>query len=326
MPPPAWLGPDAPESDVVISSRCRYARNLHGYRFPHHAVGPELGHVEKKILEAVRQTHPKALVFSRLTEAEHDYLLGSRMISPDFPHRELYRAVILDEERVVSLMVNEEDHIRLQALTAGWSIKQAQASAEKILGELSERLEFMQTRDRGFLTASPSNLGEGRRRSALFHLIGLAHAKRLSAILAALVDRGLATRGLYGETSRGIGAFFQVSGTHVRLPELLGAAEFLMAEEREARRSLGRRELAQRAYAAAEFAIASSSMGLGDALSTLAWIRWGASSGVPGMPSSFRDVDSWIATMELHGTSEPALANRRRAEFLRVRLESCATH
>lgn len=321
MPPPAWLGPDAPDGDVVISSRVRYARNLRGFHFPSHAGPEHLGQVQRLIQAAIGELGLGGKTFQRMTSAERDYLLGARLISADFPFAEPFRVVILDDARIVSVMVNEEDHLRAQALTAGWSVKTAQAAIDPVMRDLSERLEFMHHDRYGFVTASTTNAGEARRRSALFHLIGLAHLKRLAPVVAALKDQGLAARGLYGEASRAVGAFFQVSATRGRLPELIGAAEYLMREERQARREVGRRELAERAFAAAEFAVRSQEISLADALRTLAWARWASAAGTPGFPSGARDVDAWVATMELHGTADPKAADRHRAAFLRQRLE-----
>ncbi len=318
MPSPSWLAADAPHGEIVVSSRVRHARNLRGLRFPHHASSDELRTISDAIKRSVKGL--KVETHNRLTEAERDFLLGSRLISPDFLYNQVGRALILDHPRAMSLMINEEDHLRLQALTAGWSIQTAHGIADEMLSHLDEHLSFMSSPEIGFLTASPFNAGTAMRRSALFHLIGLAHTKRLMPVLNALSAWDLTARGLFGESSRAVGAFFQVSATRGSLPEFLGACDYLIQEERKARRDVTRLELEDRTKAAREFALASTEISLADALRVFAWERWASAAGVPGCASTYRDVDLWVSIMEIHGTQDTQTASRHRATFTRDRL------
>lgn len=320
MPAPAWLSTDAPESDVVISSRFRAARNLRGHRFPHRAEPPELIEIESKVREASRPSRLNPQ--SRITEAERDYLLGARLISPEFRHRDPGRMVLLDESRLVSVMVNEEDHLRIQAVSAGWSIRTAVRAGLQITDYLERNLEFQTDPRHGFLTASPSNLGGGVRRSALFHLAGLAQDGRLNRLVKTLHHIGITTRGLFGESSRGIASFVQISATSVSESEFVGAANHLIQEERTARREAKRDELREKASAAIDFAIASQQIALRDALLVLGYVRWGTAIGLEGFPTSVREADTWITEMEVFGTQNPRTAARHRADYLRARLES----
>jgi protein arginine kinase len=321
MPSPGWLAPDAPDGDVVVSSRARFARNVVGFPFPHCCDADTLRRIEDAVVAACR-TAPVAMdATRRLTEAERDFMLGSRLISPEFEHREPGRALVLDQSRTLSVMVNEEDHLRVQALTAGWSIATAHDQAAALLAHLARHLEFMHHPAHGFLTASPMNAGEGRRWSALFHLIGLAHTRRLADVLKALDTGGITARGLYGESSRAVGAFFQVSAIGGAPAEFQGAGEYLIAEERRARRDVPRREIEEKFDAAVEFAVASAELGLADALRVLAWARWAAVATLPGAPAGAREVDQWVAVMEVHGTQDARTASRHRATFVRERLE-----
>lgn len=133
MPPPAWLSPDAPQCDIVLSSRCRLMRNLRGFRFPHHAPLEELSEVSSRVCKAAGAHFE---VHKRLTTPERDYLLGCRLLSPDFAYLEPFRALLLDGAFECSVMVNEEDHLRLQTLTAGWSVDAARRSATQAVEEL----------------------------------------------------------------------------------------------------------------------------------------------------------------------------------------------
>ena len=322
MPPPAWLEQDAPEGDIVVSSRYRAARNIVGYKFPHLASNEELRAVQTQILDAADRSPLPLEAMRTLSEAERDYLLGSRLISADFPHREHGRTVLLDHDRVVSIMVNEEDHLRLQALTAGWSSWSAEETGSQVLQHMENELPFMVDEKLGPLPASPTNLRGGQRRSALFHLIGLAHTKRLKRLINSLGHLDIVCRGLYGETSLAVGAFVQISSTSGSVADYRGACTQVIAEERMARREVRRDELADKARQAADYAISSKEISMRDALLVLGWVRWATYVEIPGFKTSPRAVDLWSSTMEIYGTQDPKVAARQRAEFLRQRLES----
>lgn len=319
---------------MVISSRTRIARNLEGFPVPHEADPQQLVEVQKLVLRAAEdlglETH------KRLTEAERDYLIGCRLLSPEFEAKEPGRALLMDAERSVSIMINEEDHLRLQAVTAGWSIESADRLADHVLARLeglpdstppfappqrasAMGLRFAKT-DAEYVTASPINAGGGRRLSAMFHLIGLANAKRLVPVLNALAEMGMTARGVFGESSRGVGAFFQVSVVDGPMAPFVGACEYLIGKERDARREVPRDVLGESARAAADFAIASNQVTLADALRVLAWARWASAAGIEGFPASYRDVDQWVSILEIRSGHDESAAARHRAAFLRERL------
>ncbi len=321
MPAPAWLGVDAPAVDVVLSTRARFMRNLRGLKFPITASRLELESIEKDVREAAIRTGIDFEVFRNISNAEREYLVGCRLVSPDFEWAESGRSLLLDRPRALSVMVNEEDHLRLQALTAGWSVDTAEMAARTCLEEMSKELEFAYSPRFGWLSASPFNAGDGRRLSVMLHLIGLAQAKRLPSVLAALTAKGITARGLFGESSRAIGAFVQVSLVNGDRAEFVGAVEYLITAEREARGNLGRGVLQERANQAVEFAISSSTLTLADALRILGWIRWASSAGIEDFPAGARAVDLMLTSLELRGDAQEAKAPQYRAEFLRRALE-----
>lgn len=324
MPLPAWLGVDAPEGDVVVSTRVRYARNLRGRRFPHHAGEVELRAIAAEVVGCYQASELALHVHRRLTVAESEYLVGCRLLSPEFPIRGPGRVLLLDDDRSIGVMVNEEDHVRIQALTAGWSPQTALRIADLVLREGDVRLAFARAEPWGYLTASPFNAGAARRISAMFHLIGLAHAKRTIGVLQALAEQGLVARGLFGESSRAVGAFFQVSATEGADALFLGACDYLLREERTARRELPRKRLDEQARAAVRFAVEARQITLADALRVLGWARWASAVGLEGFPASFREVDQWLAILEVRSTADEDAAARQRADFLRARLEGAA--
>jgi protein arginine kinase len=294
-------------------------RNLRSHNFPHIASPDELQQILGKVAAAFSPEHGFELL-KDLTGSERDYLVGSRLCSPDLAWNSPGRALILDKDRTAGIMVNEEDHVRLQALTAGWSVGTADAVGQSILARLAQQVEFAHSPRFGYLAASPYNAGQGRRLSAMFHLIGLAHAKRLPSVLKALSARHLAARGLFGESSRAVGAFLQISITDGLRSEFIGACEYLIREERDARVEVGNRVLEEKSKQALDYVEASHGITLADALRVLGYARWAATASVKGLERSPRDVDLWLTTLELQGFSDEESATLQRADFLRERL------
>ena len=314
-PPPAWLAADAPSGDVVLSTRFRLARNLVGFRFVHAAPDAELRHTMELVLAAAREADLGFEVYKGLTHAERDHLVATRLVSADYEWTLPGRALLIDPDRTVSVMVNEEDHLRVQALVAGWSPGLAESAARRCLARLGGSLEFAFAPEWGYLTASPTNLGAGKRHSAMLHLIGLAGTERLPNIMVALGEEGIVVRGLFGEASRAVGAFAQVSATGGSVETFAGAVEYLVREERAARGAMGTGLLAERAEAARDYAVGSRKLGLGDALRVLGWLRWAAVEGEG--PFGPRDVDAALATLEIRGGLAEDEAARGRAGRLR---------
>lgn len=294
-------------------------RNVTGYRFPHRATLTELLEVQRLVVASLADQPFE--VHRMLSLAERDHLVGCRLMSPDFLYDEPGRAILLDEPRTTGIMVNEEDHFRLQTLTGGWAPESATSIASQTLDRVSRRIKFAWSPKYGHLAASPFNAGEGRRLSAMFHLIGLAHTKRLPGVLRALHAKGIASRGLFGESSRAIGAFVQVSITDSRRSDFMGAGDYLMQEERAARAEVGRVELAERARQAIEFAIGSPTMALADSFRVLGWARWAAVAGIDGVGYAPRQIDTWLTVVELQSAPQNDKVGQARASFLRECLE-----
>lgn len=318
MPPPAWLAADAPQNDVVLSSRVRIMRNLRGYAFPHQLERKELNEVQSKVAASLKSADLE--IIRQLAPGERHYLVGCRLISIEFAFDSAGRSLVLNKDRSASVMINEEDHIRIQALSAGWSPDSAHLLAESILKRAEATLDFAWSPRFGYLAASPYNSGDGLRISAMFHLIGLAHLKRLPNVLKALALRKIASRGLFGESSRAIGAFVQVSITEGRLADFMGACDYLLTEERAARREVGRDFLAERVTNVRDFVVGSPVLTLADAFRALGWLRWASVIGLDGIRWNPRQADGWLTHLELQGDSEDQMLMRHRADFLREKV------
>jgi protein arginine kinase len=246
------------------------------------------------------------------------------MISPDFESDAGGRALLLDSDRSISVMVNEEDHLRVQAITPGWSIDRASQLSTQCLAEIQDNSVFAWNETFGYLTASPFNAGFGRRMSAMFHLIGLAQAKRLPSVLRALASQGLTARGLFGESSRATGAFVQISVVGASTSDFVGACDYLLHEERDARDAVDDTALADKTDRALHFAMRSKTVTLADALRVLAWVRWASVRNLSAYALPGRQVDHYLTILELRSGKDDERSARHRAEFLRSSLQNLA--
>jgi protein arginine kinase len=302
---------------VVVCTRVRYARNLQGFAFPHRASRRELEEVASLVAQACAEPNLGLGSAGPLTAGLAGHYLAYRLISPDFPWSSPGRALYLDRRQSVSLMVNEEDHLRLQALTAGWSSQDALRSAQEVLSSLARQLAFARSARAGFLTASPYNEGPARRISVLLHLVGLATTRRLPDVLHALAARNLTARGLFGEASRALGAFVQVSTTSQEEAPFVGACQYLIAEEEGARQSVGSDQIRRAAESALEFATVSRRLSIEEALRVLSWARWASTRRISGFPASHRQVDLWVAELQAMTAGSESEVARNRAAALR---------
>jgi protein arginine kinase len=250
-----WLDGSGEHPSIVLSSRVRIARNVVGYAFPPRARDGErlrlLAQVQGAIPAVPMLAGGVMLRVDELTEPErlllHERHLVSRELAGlDAQHPLRSGAALWMSDRV-SLMINEEDHLRLQSLRSGFSVDAAFGDVSRLDQELGTGLPYAYHEEFGFLTACPTNVGTGLRASVLIHLPGLVLTKEIGKVLASLQQMGLTYRGLYGEGSEVVGNFFQVSNqttlgrTEEELCELLARViRFVVEKEEEARRVLVR--------------------------------------------------------------------------------------
>lgn len=312
LPMPSWLGYEGHGSEIVLSCRVRLARNLAGHRFPAAASTEENAAVMNAVLAAAEGAAEGYEAFPSLTKAERDHYVGTRLLSPDFPWTRPGRAVLFDPSRTTAILVNEEDHLRLQVVTGGATWETGLEIAGAALDRLHRWLTFARTERHGHLTASVYNAGEGRRISAMLHLIGLATADRIADVLPALGAGRIVFRGLFGETSRAIGAFAQVSTISRNADEFRGALQYLTDEEARARQEADPSLLKGRCDATLDSLARAPTVTMSDALRSLGLLRWGVSAGyVPAL--SLRQIDYALCVAEFRAGNDPAL----RADNLR---------
>ncbi len=210
-----WLDASGPESDVVLSTRVRLARNLSDETFPCCSSDEEAEHVRESVLSAVSKcnylTNALVLRMEDVDPVTRRVLVERHLISAAFAEDGVGRAVIAGERELVSGMINEEDHLRLQCIRSGLAPIDAWRLVERIDSELERNLHYAFCSDWGYLTACPTNVGTGIRVSVLAHLAGLSRTGRIAQVLKSISKLGLSVRGFYGEGSAAQGGFFQIS-------------------------------------------------------------------------------------------------------------------
>lgn len=212
-----WMSDDGPDSDIVISSRVRIARNLSGHPFPMLATNQQSREILERVLGAVGGEQLQSLgQFDRypladLNDLEKRVLVEKHLISPALANESRNGAVILSRNESVSIMINEEDHLRIQCLYPGFQVKEAWQAASSIDDLFEASLDYAFDERRGYLTSCPTNVGTGIRASVMMHLPALVLTQQINRILSAITQVGLAVRGLYGEGSEAIGNLFQIS-------------------------------------------------------------------------------------------------------------------
>jgi len=210
-----WLAGTGPQQDIVLSSRVRLARNVATFPFmskASRAQRTELHKVCREQLLTIALPRPVFYIdMDKTDEIDRQLLVERHLISKQHAASEGSRGVAISNDEAVSVMVNEEDHLRVQVLRSGLQLKECWAEADKLDDQLQEHLEYAFSARFGYLTACPTNLGTGLRVSVMLHLPALKLTGDIEKVFRAAKDMHLAVRGLYGEGTEAIGDFYQIS-------------------------------------------------------------------------------------------------------------------
>ena len=210
-----WLSGEGPESDIVVSTRIRLARNLVGYPFMSCADDE----IRQQLVDSLRKTISTTEVgrdfqfidVAALDEMDTQLLVERQLISRELAQSEGPRGVIIGNGERVSIMLNEEDHVRMQLLGSGFSLQQCWEQINELDDALEDRASFAFDESLGYLTACPTNVGTGIRISVMLHLPGLRITGEIQKVHQDAQKINLAVRGLYGEGSQAMGDFYQIS-------------------------------------------------------------------------------------------------------------------
>jgi protein arginine kinase len=210
-----WVKCTGPDCDIVMSSRIRLARNLSGYPFAHWASKKEQEAVlqvsRESILSSKRLKDSLCIDIGKLDPIDKQFLVERHLMSKEHMIDSENKGLCVGQDEVVSIMINEEDHLRMQVMKSGFDLKQAWEIINEIDGELGNMLDFAYSVDFGYLTACPTNTGTGMRASVMLHLPSLVMTKQIGKVLQAITKLSLTARGLYGEGTEASGNFFQIS-------------------------------------------------------------------------------------------------------------------
>lgn len=249
----SWMSAEGPDSDIVLSSRIRLARNIKQVNFP-----TIFSHDEaKRVIDIIKARMEKStfdtygdfslLQMDDLQPLQKRVLMEKHLISPHLAENASHGACLLTENEEVSIMLNEEDHIRIQCLFPGFQLSEALKVANQIDDWLETEIDYAYDEQVGYLTSCPTNVGTGLRASVMMHLPGLVLTHQMNRIIPAINQLGLVVRGIYGEGSEALGNIFQVSN-QITLgkseediaEDLKSVVEQLISQERSAREALAK--------------------------------------------------------------------------------------
>src|SRR3954469_2919085 len=208
-----WLRGTGPESDIVMCSRIRLARNLADFPFTNRASRGEKGEIEAHVRSSIKtgKLELAYLDVNGLPQLDRQFLVERQLISRELAAGEGPRGVAIGPLENISVMVNEEDHLRIQVMLSGLSLHEVWDRINRLDDQLEEQLAYAYSGQLGYLTACPTNVGTGIRVGVMLHLPALVQTKQIDKVFRALQKINLAVRGLYGEGTQAFGDFYQIS-------------------------------------------------------------------------------------------------------------------
>ncbi|MDD3296837.1 MAG: protein arginine kinase [Candidatus Omnitrophica bacterium] len=248
----SWLNGRGPEAGIVFSSRIRLARNISGIPFPCRASDLQ----KKEALCAAKKTFCRVkdvagssfVEMDSLDSLDRHILLERHLVGPEHMACGQGKAVIVSKDESISIMVNEEDHFRMQVIVSGFDLGKCWNVINNIDNSFSKEIPFAFSSDLGYLTACPTNVGTGMRASCMMHLPALIFTKRINKILELLTRISFTTRGLFGEGTQALGDFFQISNQaslgqseEELIDNLMGVVNQVKGQEIDARDALMRK-------------------------------------------------------------------------------------
>lgn len=287
-----WYLQNGKNSDVVMSTRVRLARNISGYNFENKCTKNN----KKEILEKMEEITPSLgyglnlLKLSDMDEITKQSLVEKHIISPEFADsNEEYSAILINNEENICIMINEEDHLRIQVFSEGMATDELMNLAIEIDQKIEKLLSYAYSEKYGYLTACPTNVGTGMRVSVMVHLPGLKYTENLNKVLRIVNNFGMSVRGVYGEGSQSMGNMYQISNNQtlgITEEEIVKnvkiITERVVEQERKARKYLGKDEtvFADKVYRAYGILKNARIMSSNECIDLLSDIKLGTDMGV----------------------------------------------
>lgn len=335
-----WLRGTGPESDIVVSSRIRLARNLADTPFPPQADERSKRDAVELLRAKILENSPVEFMgyvdVQDLSRLDRQFLVERQLISRELADSKGPRGVLINQSETVSLMVNEEDHLRLQGLRSGYALNDCWQEINGLDDDLQAGIAFAFSDEFGFLTSCPTNVGTGMRVSVMLHLPALVMTKEMQKVFQAMHKMSLAVRGLYGEGSQAMGDFYQISNqtTLGRSEEqIIHKVQSVIPEvlnyERKARQELIRRDRSQlHDMVSRAFGVLGSARQISseETMKLLSSVRLGIHLGllddvdVQTVNELFVQIQPAHLQKIRHESLEPPERNAVRAAYLRERL------
>jgi len=341
-----WLRGTGPEADIVISSRIRLARNLSTFPFTNRASAHQKAEVEQLMRDkfAKLDASPKLdyIQVPTLSALDRQFLVERQLISRELANAEGPRGVALVPSETVSVMVNEEDHLRLQVMRSGFALDEAWQDIDRLDDLLEQKINYAFSEEFGYLTACPTNVGTGMRASVMLHLPALVLTKQIEKVFRALQKINLAVRGLYGEGSRASGDFYQISNQVTLgksettiLNEIREVIPQIIVYERTARKTLtseSRQALHDRVSRAYGTLCSATMMTSEETMDLLSSVRLGVNLGlleeitIPAVNELFIHTQPAHLQKIIGSALDGEERNSARARYLRTRLREMGPH
>ncbi|WP_027626556.1 protein arginine kinase [Clostridium lundense] len=326
----SWLETSGDNKDIVLSSRIRFARNIKDVAFPHKLKESQGRDVVNKIEEAfynlpnIEEEYATFYLW-QLESIDSTAYLEKHLISNKLLLNGNKAAFIANKDETVSIMINEEDHIRLQCITSGLNLEDAYEFAEKIDNFFEEKIDYAFEERLGYLTACPTNIGTGMRASVMIHLPALSMNNEMNGILNALTQVGMTIRGLYGEGSKASGNIYQISNQITLglsekeiIDNLKAVVNQIINEENLARKKIFNNykyELEDKLYRSLGILKSAILLDTAECLNLLSDVRFGVEMGI------IKDVDKKLLN-ELMVDTQPAMLQKLYGEKLSDKLKS----
>ena len=337
-----WMAGDGPDSDVVVSSRVRLARNLRGMPFPQQANEEQMASVFAQIRAAVEATPSigptEILPLQELLPMERQLVVEEHLTSPQHVQNVENRAIVLNRDKSVSVMVNEDDHLRIQTILPGFQTDEALRLASATDDAVEETVDYAFDETLGYLCACPTNVGTGLRASVMVHLPALAMVGMVGQVLGAVSKVGVAVRGAYGEGTEAVGNMFQISNQVTMgraedeiVAHLKAVCGQLADSERNARNAIvsdAKNQLEDRVWRSYGLLTNARIVSSDEAVRLISDVKLGSDLGIiPGLDPSFftvLSVDIMPAHVQKFVGKELAAWERDmyRATLIRERLET----
>lgn len=333
----SWYTTHAPEDDIAVSTRIRLARNLSGLPFPARMTPEQHRELNLKVKSAVLQSNTpfakslKYIDMADVPQTEIAAMVERHIISPEFAEENADRAIIISADESISIMIGEEDHVRIQVILGGLQLEKAYDTAEQLDSLLYNELHFAFDRSLGFLTECPTNLGTGLRASVMLHLPVTESNGEISSIAETVGKIGFTVRGMYGEGTKASASMYQVSNQITlgiseknAIDNLKIITAQLIDKERKARNGLNKIKLEDMCFRALGTLQNSRILSSKEMMDLLSRIKLGISMGIiktDALPIKLFIECQPNMLMKKYGQLEPEERDIYRAAFIRDALK-----